>query len=569
MCHAVRTAALVVGVLIASLAIPGSAGAGNRCLAGKTKCTAKKAAGLLNCYAKAQKAGGAVDPTCLGKVQRKFDGGSDPSRGCFAKLEAKNDGPCLTTGDTASMEARVDAFVGAAIAALEPAPTASPTPHPPTATATPTVHATAGPVDNQRCTGNTRTTCTSNADCSGAGGTCEYWLGGTVALSAGGVASCLTNQFNGSITGTFDTDTGAGTGAWPVISRVYAGPTQSQPCPLCQGDTAANDGLRDGTCFGGANNGLTCDTNGSSVQFGATSLDCPPLGSAQVGALSVDLSNTTGNVSLTLSSASPDCRAPGFTSDKCACDTCNNAAAEPCATNADCPDPPGPIGPICGGKRCRGGSNDGAACTSVSECTGGACGVPGFATAPNQCDDFTCSPDGGNEGVCSGGPTEQFCGPGETFRSCVSNADCPRPGDTCAITKLRDCFRDNGIIGNSITGTGVAGVPSGHQSDGTLVSVHCVGPTFSAAVNASTGLPGPERLELPVRITDDGGASCPTTLGFFASPGSQGVLDRGWTGIAHDSLFPTDAVVTFAVTGCAGSPPNCGACSYSGPIPNP
>src|SRR5437899_1156769 len=91
-----RSAALIVGVVIASLAIPGSAGAQNRCLAGKAKCTAKKAAGLLNCYAKAFRAGVLVDPACLNKVPTKFDGGSDPSRGSFAKLEALNDGPCLT-----------------------------------------------------------------------------------------------------------------------------------------------------------------------------------------------------------------------------------------------------------------------------------------------------------------------------------------------------------------------------------------------------------------------------------------------------------------------------------------
>jgi len=558
-----RGAALTAAVL-ASLCLAGSAHAQNKCLAGKTKCTEKKVAGLLTCYYKAQKAGTAVDAGCLAKVQTKFDGGADPSRGCFAKLEAANNGPCLTTGDSGTMETRVDNFVGAVITALQPPPAPTTTPHPPTTTATPTVHATPGAVDNQRCTGNTRQTCTSDADCSGVGGTCQYFLGGTVPISGEGVASCIVNQLNGTITGTYDVGTGAAAGSWRVISRVYSGPLQSEPCPACLGDVTPNDALRDGTCDSGPNNGQGCDVDGSSIQFGPTSLDCPPFPGSLVGTLNVDMSNTSGNTSITLTAGSPKCRATGFTTLACACDTCGDAAAEPCTSNTDCP-----AAIVCGGRRCIGGANNGAGCTVASECPGGQCGVPGFATAPNNCDDQTCSPDGGNEGTCAGGPFEQFCGPAETFRSCTTNADCPRAGDTCSIGKNRDCFRDNGVIGNSITGSGVAGVPSGHQSDGVLATVHCVGPTASGSINTSAGLPGPERLEVPTHMTDDGGASCPSTVEFLLSGGSAGVLDRGWTGIIHDAPFATDAVVTVGVTGCAGSPPNCGACTYSGPIPNP
>jgi hypothetical protein len=61
----------------------------NTCAAGKSLCVAKKIKGLLECYKAAEKKGVAVDPACLQKVQDKFDGGDDPSRGCFAKLEAK------------------------------------------------------------------------------------------------------------------------------------------------------------------------------------------------------------------------------------------------------------------------------------------------------------------------------------------------------------------------------------------------------------------------------------------------------------------------------------------------
>jgi len=80
----------------------------NKCSAGKKKCVANKAKAILGCYGKAAKAGTAVDPECIQKAQDKFDGGTDPSKGCFAKLEAKP--PCLTTGDLDALEAKVDAF---------------------------------------------------------------------------------------------------------------------------------------------------------------------------------------------------------------------------------------------------------------------------------------------------------------------------------------------------------------------------------------------------------------------------------------------------------------------------
>ncbi len=50
------------------------------------------------------------------KCDDKYDGGAAPEKGCFAKLEAKDDGAtldriCPTTGDSAALEARVEAFV--------------------------------------------------------------------------------------------------------------------------------------------------------------------------------------------------------------------------------------------------------------------------------------------------------------------------------------------------------------------------------------------------------------------------------------------------------------------------
>jgi hypothetical protein len=369
------------------------------------------------------------------------------------------------------------------------------------------------------------------------------------------VSTCVGNRVSGTISGTADVETGTTASTANLISQVFSGPTLSQPCPQCLGDTTANDGIRGGTCSSGQRNTKACDITGSSpnIAFGSTSLDCPPLAGGVIATLPIDLSNTTGTVTRSLSSASPNCRAAGFTALKCLCDTCNNSAATPCDDNTDCTDPAGPIGPICGGLRCVGGGNAGAACTVNSACPGGACSRPGAATAPNQCDDTFCYPETsclggpnngtdctnnsecpsgtcgtGNEGSCAAGPFELYCEPVETFRGCTTNADCTFGGDTCTFGKFRECFLDNGVTvpnclgggnareacpggigdcpdqvapafcgGVTVTATGVADPPVADQSDPTLAAMFCIGPTTSSAVNSAAGIPGLGKIELP------------------------------------------------------------------------
>src|SRR5262249_47202941 len=123
---------------------------------------------------------------------------------------------------------------------------------------------------------------------------------------------------------------------------------------------------------------------------------------------------------VTLSTASPGCTAPGGAGLKCQCDTCNNAAAMPCATNADCV----AVGAtVCGGKRCKGGANNGVPCIQNSECPGGGCGRAGTATLPNQCTDLVCSA----TGSCLGGSN--------CSADCTTDSECP--GGTCAAGEGR------------------------------------------------------------------------------------------------------------------------------------
>jgi hypothetical protein len=369
-----------------------------------------------------------------------------------------------------------------------------------------------GPITNasgfqsKRCTGNTRTICaTTSPDCTVAGGSCAFYLGTPWPVSGGGVAVCMTNHFNGSVSGTFNEVTGDTAGVAGLTERVYSAPTAAQPCPKCVGDGTANDGVRGGTCDSGQNATQTCDVNGTSpnVHFGATSLDCPPLNSGQIATLAIDFTNTSGTTSRTLSPASPNCRAAGFTGLKCFCDTCNNAAASPCASNADC----AAVGAsICGGKRCISGANNGAPCAANSECPGGSCNRLGQPTTPNACSDANCDTlQGGNDYECSAGPFEQFCEPTATFQGCVVDGDCAAyPGNLCTGGKNRECYPDNGIIGNSVNATGMPFAPVGHQGDGALAAEFCLTPTTSGSVNVVAGIPGLGRLELPVHVVDNG-----------------------------------------------------------------
>jgi sugar lactone lactonase YvrE len=121
----------------------------NLCSAGKKKCVSKKTKALLKCHVKAEAKGVVLDAVCVQKAKDKFDGGLDPSKGCFEKLEALPG--CLTEDDTVAVEAKVDAFIDDIVSALDPgfatpAPPATATPTatatatpPPTATATPTI----------------------------------------------------------------------------------------------------------------------------------------------------------------------------------------------------------------------------------------------------------------------------------------------------------------------------------------------------------------------------------------------------------------------------------------------
>ena len=97
---------------------------GSTCSAGKVVCVAKFFSAIFKCEIKAHKAGVPADQACIDKAVLKF-GGSDPSKSCFAKLEAKQKlgkikTLCDATGNTAVAGGKAEQFVAIVVVGLEP-----------------------------------------------------------------------------------------------------------------------------------------------------------------------------------------------------------------------------------------------------------------------------------------------------------------------------------------------------------------------------------------------------------------------------------------------------------------
>jgi hypothetical protein len=363
------------------------------------------------------------------------------------------------------------------------------------------------------------------SSCSGAE-TCQCFYGPPLPITSGGVPVCVVNRYTGSLTGTANIansgpHAGEGSATVTLEAAVHNGVAVQQPCPTCENDPTPRDGVKGGTCNGGVHDGQPCDVQGDNALYGEVSIDCLPVRGANIGNLKVTFNPaTTGTTTL---GTGPKCTAPGFTNMDCFCDTCGDAAALPCNSNADCAS-----GIVCGGKRCIGGANFGHACSVGSECASGSCGRAGQATAPNQCDDVTCSPDADdpnpNDGVCEAGPFDRFCSI-ETFRGCANDTDCqPPPAGNCGSCKpnqictgdFRNCFL-NPIVRQGSPGT----------QNAVLAATFCIPPTTSSSVNSVGGLPGPGGISLPVRIFESG-AQC-----------GNGTLNAGEDcDIGHDTACP-------------------------------
>jgi len=370
-------------------------------------------------------------------------------------------------------------------------------------------------VYNRRCQENHRIPCTTaigaiDGVCPGLG-ICSYYLSGPVNFNASNTPTCVLNRIDQDITGTANPDTGEGAQNLNLRSLVYLGLSQEQPCALCGGvctagqpstvgcirdsqcdsvlnsgdgvcdveaDTA-NDGVQNGRCIGGTDDGDPCDVNNFDATFGPTSLDCGlPNGSNASGlGLRINLALTTQSQSMPFG---VECENPFFS--PCACAVCTGNTSVACNSNAEC-------------------SGIGA----------GDCDSKGGADAadrlPNACqpDAYVCTDTGAGGGGFNGecaSLTDTFCdgllrANGEGFLFCASNGDCATlnaacGGDcgNCDATLQRRCFLD------PIQATGVA-----DPDDPVLVGAFCVPPTTNNAINVAVGLPGPARVKIDL-LTD-------------------------------------------------------------------
>jgi hypothetical protein len=514
--------------------IPATTGSAvGQCDAAKIKCVGKYVAAITNCYAKAAKVTGTVDAACITKATTKFTG---TVSSCLDKAAARGD--CTHAGtQVGPLQADADAFIKVSTCDLDPgnpgcgcpssyaftangpdadldvgwtginhdgdvtsgsrvtlAVSGCPNTVSPCGTC-----ALSGPLpngggasfDNHRCRGdNTGANgswlpCTSDADCTGTGNACVFFLGPPRPDHLGFGELCTLTEI-GSVSGTIDPDSGTLSMGATIVTHNYAGLLIDDPCPLCTG----------GLCSGGPRMNMSCVVQGHSTSFDDdVSLDCPPSAGAGLPPLSATVTLTTGTQTLTLAASSPACRAVGHTGQSCFCDTCNNGNAEPCLSDATCPISGGNPG-ICGGKRCLGGSNAGTPCAVTSECPGAPCGRAGAPSAPNQCDDGICTPnsppdgDSPHEGTCAGGPFEGSCAL-QPYRGCAMATDCPLAGDSC-VTKFRDCFTTDGVVGDTVSATGQASAATP-----TLTALYCGPPSSASTVNQIRGLPGLVRLTIP------------------------------------------------------------------------
>ena len=209
---------------------------------------------------------------------------------------------------------------------------------------------------------------------------CAYFLSPPAPLSSSNTPVCSMFRLENDITGSFNVETGDVEQDLAIRAAIHTGIALNQPCPICAGDTTAQDGSTDGLCSGGLRDGEACDVQGFDATFAAgegISLDCPPdpLSNISGAGLQLALDLTTGSVTLPFNVS---CDFP-LGGEACACGVCSNDSAQAGNSDVECP---------------------GGTCTS----SGG-----GQSRAPNSCADGVCTDMGGEKGSCLAGPVVKSC----------------------------------------------------------------------------------------------------------------------------------------------------------------
>gem|GEM_PF-3376918 len=319
---------------------------------------------------------------------------------------------------------------------------------------------------------------------------------------------------------------------------------------VCGGfDVTANDGIKDGTCFGGDFDGTACDIDGFSTTFpalpgqngGGQSLDCFPSNGSNISGtgLKLTLNTTTGSASL---GANANCGGL-LTAYNCFCRVCSGDLSLPCNSDAECA--------AVGAGTCSKNGNGGALAkpngcdpngTGGDGNVGSCVEVPGSGGVLGECADsgdenFFCDGVVRGDGTgfvkcdqvnreCSDDKPGAFSPPTACLADsdckrcsiadtpCVANTDCPG-GETCIATGVtceytdckgglpqsfgkfdrgrctlserKKCFLDPILV----SGVADPNAPVG-------AAAFCIPPTINQGLNGVVGLPGPARTKLQV-----------------------------------------------------------------------
>lgn len=342
------------------------------------------------------------------------------------------------------------------------------------------------PDSNCRCAADPTITCdTINGpdtdDCGVINNQCRCYLGPPLPVSVSSAPTCQPVLIVSDYDGTVD----IGTGRWqqrsPLAALIHLGDAVARPCPTCDGDVTANDGVRDGTCNGGARAAQPCDVNGVHSSFGDLSHDCQPVAAANISGAGL-LLDFTFDTTRSLMHFTLPCDSPS--TGLCPCRVCSGDSSIGCHDNAIC----------------------------VANGAGACSGTGGAGVHPNACNGEVC----GEDGQCTNGPFEHFCdgrthADGRGYITCTTDADCQAvDAGTCRLVQTRRCYTDPIVA---------PGRP-GHLG-AVLGATGCIGLTSNPAVNLASGLPGAVRVVLDydseVRCASDPdvifqpptGANCP------------------------------------------------------------
>jgi hypothetical protein len=302
-------------------------------------------------------------------------------------------------------------------------------------------------------------------DCGGA--YCACYFQPPHPISAGNTPYCVLWKLRKDVTGTWNVDSGEGEIALSTRNVLYLGEGLTFPCPTCEGDTTLNDGVRDGACFLGDDDGEACDANATDASFppggGAYSYDCLPNSGKNVSGTGMIMkaAYTTGT------SALPPAALPCMFGDtrSCPCGSCSLDVGTPCSSDADC-------------------APDAGVCQKYST----------LEPSPNSCSG-ECVDAGGGEGQCDPGPVDRGCdgitrANGDPLIQCASNGDCAAENigvaaGKCTLSKTRECFLD------PVAATGTAS-----QAEPVIVASFCGPHTNKTSFNNLSGFPGPVRSKI-------------------------------------------------------------------------